>query len=759
MIKKLSLLSALSLSLFSANLDSVKLSCDEASCHLDMSGNFEGNMLILVDSDHDITTGNPITKLKGSDLKIELSQLTLLGDGHERRYDNRMYRYVDQGGVVWENWVREAMTSEVLVSKNHISIENFPANKGSVVEVVMMPEDDWQTVSASKKVSVTDVTTETKNPSKEKIQEPAKIVKKENVKPKEVNNQKSSIPSKTLRIEKQGASHIHINVKEDGAYKYQIELLSIQNETREERDNNYFYTYAQSDNPYWENWVEVYRDDLKNTPLIDASTGTISVDIASIIGDDYHDSATYDIVRFDKDWNILDGNKPATPEVSAPKVVEKVVEKKETPKVKAPKTEVEANTNDTFLIFDKEVANHVHIDVSEDGKARYQLELLDIFKETGDRSGLNSLSFYEASEKADWDSWKPMDNTATKMDDVALVDINDTHIRVNMKNVLGDAYRANQSFHVLKFDKNWEELSNVVIKPKTLSASCKMDLDHLFAKGCTLINSDTAEKDNVEEIWGSVDCGHKAEKKDSSGRDRYIQDYSRAAWIGDGGDSRLTALGAAQGNLSYRNLIVKDGDDYYGERCEIGLNSAKETFAGYFEGDYRVTFFSIRLAEDFPLSTDLWQYVFQMKQAQVTNNSDGTPILSLAAKNNQWKLVTSPSTGFSEAAKTVWKTPAKVGVWTRFAFEILYSKDPKKGWVKVYVDLNGDGDTLDAGEQSEKMHMSTLKRQLEGPDKSIPVGDSVPSHFRVGPYHHGDIDCPEEGCAFGLDNVQVVAPW
>ena len=52
-------------------------------------------------------------------------------------------------------------------------------------------------------------------------------------------------------------------------------------------------------------------------------------------------------------------------------------------------------------------------------------------------------------------------------------------------------------------------------------------------------------------------------------------------------------MGAPQGNTAYRKLTVFDGDDYSGERCELGYNTWNEglasptnpygTFYNYFE--------------------------------------------------------------------------------------------------------------------------------------------------------------------------------
>ena len=95
-------------------------------------------------------------------------------------------------------------------------------------------------------------------------------------------------------------------------------------------------------------------------------------------------------------------------------------------------------------------------------------------------------------------------------------------------------------------------------------------------------------------------------------------------------------------------------------------------------------------------------------------------------------------------------------MWTRFAFDVVYSQDPAVGSIQLSVDLNGDDDSLDPGEQSPTFQTYTLKYETES-GYYLDAGDSIPSHLRVGVYHDSSIPCPSTGsCSDGVDNVQVV---
>jgi hypothetical protein len=254
-------------------------------------------------------------------------------------------------------------------------------------------------------------------------------------------------------------------------------------------------------------------------------------------------------------------------------------------------------------------------------------------------------------------------------------------------------------------------------------------------------SSDTAQGVDPTPFWGSIDC----------------EDTSRHAFVATGGDPHGTATGVPQGNSAFRRLTVVDGDDVWGERCELGQNDRRNSpVAVYREGMHVITYISFRLPSGFPLYENTWQAVMQMKQTGPSANSSGTPVLELDAWGGYWRLRQSISRRFALDSRELWSAPARTDVWTRFAFDVTYSRKKSRGRIQVSADLDGDGTFSDPGEQSAMMQTYTLKTEIKGGSRDgLKPGRSITSHLRTGLYHDQDISCPA-GCSVDVDNVQIV---
>ena len=285
-----------------------------------------------------------------------------------------------------------------------------------------------------------------------------------------------------------------------------------------------------------------------------------------------------------------------------------------------------------------------------------------------------------------------------------------------------------------------KERVTVVDPPEIDSSNCVVDATTIASSGCKLLKSDSSEIADPERLWGSLSC----------------ENSSRVQRLSGGGDDHVNAIGQAPTEDFYRQLTVFDGDDYYGERCELGKNEHRYgiddpagTFMTYGEGEHRITFFSIKLTGSMPLETSNWQTIAQMKQAQPSANGGGSPIIELQLRNGEFYL-DSPTGEY-------WSTPAHAGVWTRFALDVNYSQVPGHGNVTMYVDSNGDGDAADPGERSPVIQAQTLKPEIAGGYEAdgVAPGESIPSHLRLGVYHDPVIPCAS-GCSVDVDNIQVV---
>ncbi len=261
---------------------------------------------------------------------------------------------------------------------------------------------------------------------------------------------------------------------------------------------------------------------------------------------------------------------------------------------------------------------------------------------------------------------------------------------------------------------------------------CDLRPLRMSATGCRIVNSDSSARLNPAHLWGRADCA--------------AQDRVKRRVASRGPGRRVT------GNGRYRQLTVIDGDNIYGERCELGLNDWQQsTFAKFRQGERRVTFASIRLPKNFPLQQRMWQTVLQMKQTEPSQSENTGPVLEVQAYNGRLRLI--------HSWRQRWSTRIVKKRWIQIELVVRYSQSRRGGSVRMYVDRNGDGDAHDKHERSPRLHVSTLMRELPGETiAGLPAGASIPSHLRVGLYHDPRYSCPApKGCSIQVDNVRVAA--
>jgi hypothetical protein len=202
----------------------------------------------------------------------------------------------------------------------------------------------------------------------------------------------------------------------------------------------------------------------------------------------------------------------------------------------------------------------------------------------------------------------------------------------------------------------------------------------------------------------------------------------------------------AQGNRAYR-IEVRDGDDSYGERCELGQgNPTRSDFPLFHEGDERWISYQMRIPDDVTTDTDTWQVVMQLKQL----GSLGTPAVSMGINQGDLILMNSDTNHESEGCNWWWHGPAYKNRWLKFTYHIKFSPKDKVGYIELYGDM-GDGQGMHL--LMDKTHMHTQKIGLDG--------KTVDSHARIGFYRQDSIKGTShmyyDGYTVGTDRESVEA--
>jgi hypothetical protein len=244
--------------------------------------------------------------------------------------------------------------------------------------------------------------------------------------------------------------------------------------------------------------------------------------------------------------------------------------------------------------------------------------------------------------------------------------------------------------------------------------------------GCRLhlLRQDLATNPDPTPLWGGI----------------LAVSSNRQQWFASGGPD----------GGPFRRLTVLDGDLFHGdsERAELGnsdyirdSHGRLQTFYLYREGTRRVTSYWMRLPPNFPINTEDWQVVMQMKETDPATNVEGTPVIALQATQGQWELKQSSSSGPSHDTRVLWRAPARVGIWTHVVVDATYSSDPSKGLFQITI----------GGARSPVLHTYNLKKEISPPGPGLHVGESIPSHLRLGIYH----DPALPGTSVDIARVQV----
>jgi hypothetical protein len=174
----------------------------------------------------------------------------------------------------------------------------------------------------------------------------------------------------------------------------------------------------------------------------------------------------------------------------------------------------------------------------------------------------------------------------------------------------------------------------------------------------------------------------------------------------------------AQGQKAYK-LTVQDGDNSWGERCELGHgNPTRSGFPVFHAGEDVWISFSVYLPDNYPINTRDWNVMFQIHQ----EGDGGCPPIAMHVEEGEWRLFNSSRPSYVLDTVEKWHAPAERNRWTKFTIHMMNSGSDDKGFVELYSDLGGNG--MEQVMPRTYMHTMTVRSN----------GSPMTNHARIGIY-------------------------
>jgi polysaccharide lyase-like protein/predicted xylan-binding protein with Ca-dependent carbohydrate-binding module len=209
----------------------------------------------------------------------------------------------------------------------------------------------------------------------------------------------------------------------------------------------------------------------------------------------------------------------------------------------------------------------------------------------------------------------------------------------------------------------------------------------------------------------------------------------------------------AQGQRAYR-IEVRDGDDSYGERCELENGNTSESRLDerilFHRGQTAWIAFQTYLPADFSFASDGAPVSFpgdggllmQLKQL----GSCGTPALGIVTGKAVFAMRNSAQNGCeSGSMRSLWTVPMVLGRWVRWLVQVKFDTNPESGFTATWYDPDGLGlrpiiPRVDLGKPVEgnRIYTHTQKSPTDHPDPACPASDDC-SHARIGIYRDPDV--------------------
>jgi hypothetical protein len=174
----------------------------------------------------------------------------------------------------------------------------------------------------------------------------------------------------------------------------------------------------------------------------------------------------------------------------------------------------------------------------------------------------------------------------------------------------------------------------------------------------------------------------------------------------------------AEGAHAYK-LTVQDGDNSWGERCELGDgNPGRNGFPLMESGDDVWITYSVYLPDNYPINTRNWNVMFQIHQ----EGDGGCPPIAMHVEEGEWRLFNSSRPTYVLNTVEKWHAPAQANRWTKFTMHLMNSQSDDTGFVELYSDLGGQG----IEQVMPRTYMHTMTARADG--------SGMINHARVGIY-------------------------
>ena len=218
---------------------------------------------------------------------------------------------------------------------------------------------------------------------------------------------------------------------------------------------------------------------------------------------------------------------------------------------------------------------------------------------------------------------------------------------------------------------------------------------------------------------------------------------------------------AAKGRRAYR-IRLQEGDDSYGERCELGMANTSSSAIDRVGGS-RVLFQNGTeswIAQQIMLDRDEYAFcgtecpldydgglVQQLKQT----GSCGTPANGIVARDLPKVGVVLEHRNSAEndcgnaTMKSLWRVPIRRGAWVRILQHVRWSTDPGTGYIATWINgrpvqpsLAGNSKRVTREDGEVRIHTWTLK-QGPGVDRLRQCVSDPCAHLRNGVYRNDTI--------------------